>query len=229
MDEIMRAIGWPSTWPAKAALVGVFLCFTAIYLVVLHFLTAVLPDRPVVVHVVAWALWLIWQGVLFPRRRKRHVAALGEYAYRRAFWTDILFGASFALFLVVSPAYYAEPAQLTAITPLTVLGAVVLLAGVTIVSVAVSTIGLATAGFRYEYPGAGTFRMSSDSIYEYMDHPIFVGGILVSCGIALVVGTAAALRLALVNVATIPVYSYLEAHRLATVFGDDVHDGRSSQ
>lgn len=237
MDEVLRAIGWPPTRPAKAALVTVFLSLTSVYVALLHLVIALLSVPAVVVHVGAWGLWFGWQGYLFPLRHEKHVAEYGADAYRRAFWTDILPGASFALFLVVSPAYYgvrtdlwaADPLAILVGGPMAVLGVVAFLLGVGLVSAAVATIGLAAAGFRYEYPGGGEFSMCSDCIYRYMEHPIFVGGIVASCGIALVVNTGSTLRLALVNVAAVPVYRFAEARRLTLVLDDELEEGNTTR
>jgi protein-S-isoprenylcysteine O-methyltransferase Ste14 len=99
------------------------------------------------------------------------------------------------------------------------------LAGVALLGMGFQTIGFDGAGFLYEYKAHAT-PLKRRSIYAFIRHPLFLGGVLASVGASLLSSESIALAMAAINVLILPVYAFLEDARLTRVFGTTYHSYR---
>jgi protein-S-isoprenylcysteine O-methyltransferase Ste14 len=65
------------------------------------------------------------------------------------------------------------------------------------------------------------------SVYAFLRHPLFVGGVIISVGLGLM-GGEVSLLLAAMNIAALPFYARFEDARCARVFGAHYDDYRAS-
>jgi protein-S-isoprenylcysteine O-methyltransferase Ste14 len=106
-------------------------------------------------------------------------------------------------------------------------GACLTLVGVALIASATSVIGVARAFFVHEYEDVGG-GLVMRGIYERIRHPLFLGGMALSLGLALVVGASEGITVAIVNVAVLPAYLLFEERRCAIVIGGPYERYRSS-
>ena len=176
-------------------------------------------------HAVSWASWFIWQGIVFPKARARALAAHGSRAYAAVFYKQILPGVCWGVSNMTLPVVTFNPTAIHGSLRLGV-GVFVLAIGASLLVSGFRTIGMARAGFLTEYMSPG-MPMSRQGIYNLIRHPLFVGGALMSVGGTLAAAPAA-IAIAGVNVAILPLYATVEDHRLRRVFGAEYrHYARS--
>jgi len=176
-------------------------------------------------HVVSWVCWFIWQGIVFPKARARAIAVHGSRAYASVFYKQILPGVCWGVSNMTLPVMTFKTAAIDGSLRLGV-GVFVLAIGALLLVSGFRTIGMARAGFLTEYMCPGT-PISRQGIYNLMRHPLFVGGALMSVGGTLAAAPAA-IAIAGVNVAILPLYAMVEDHRLRRVFGAEYrHYARS--
>ena len=173
----------------------------------------------------SWASWFIWQGIVFPKARARALAVHGSRAYAAVFYKQILPGVCWGVSNMTLPVVTFDPAAIHGSLRLGV-GVFVLAIGASLLVSGFRTIGMARAGFLTEYMSPG-MPMSRQGIYNLIRHPLFVGGALMSVGGTLAAAPAA-IAIAGVNVAILPLYAMVEDHRLRRVFGAEYrHYARS--
>ena len=220
MREILLALGrkpnrWQQLW-----LISLFIVVTGSFLVLGHLLQVGFRLSPLVIHGAGWIIWFSWQGHFFALNRKRYLRRYQANAYQRAFYRDILFGVSFGVCQMLRPAYYGLLTLQIGLSSvwLLIAGVLCVVVGLALLYQGFKTIGIAGAGFLFEYRN-GSPLLVQQRIYVYMRHPLFVGGVVASLGIALCFAEGLPLALALFNILVLPVYGWLEDIRLKRVFG----------
>lgn len=225
MNKILDELGYPSGRQAKLCLVAVFAVATLFFLIVGQFLLSVLDINPIIFHALVWGGWLAWQGYFFARNRERYLRTNPARAYRTAFRQDIVPGVALGVSQMLRPPWHGyliaphfadAPWLLVASAPLIAIGVGLLYMGF-------RTIGFDGAGFLYEYK-AHSAPLTQRSIYAFIRHPLFLGGVFVSVGTGLLSGETVTLLMVAINVMILPVYSHLEDARLIRVFGTPYRD-----
>ncbi len=80
-------------------------------------------------------------------------------------------------------------------------------------------LGVSCAFFVYEYAPDTTSPVIDRGVYRRLRHPLFTGGICMSVGLGICVGTPVALELAAVNAAVLLPYLPVEDRRCSNVVG----------
>ena len=220
MNNILDELGYPRGRQAKICLVAVFAIATLFFLVLGQFLQSVLGINPIIFHVIVWGGWFVWQGYFFARNRERYLRNNAANAYRAAFRQDIIPGVALGVAQMLRPpwqGYLIAPHFID--TPWLILGSAPLIAiGIGLLYMGFRTIGFDGAGFLYEYKTQSA-PLTQQSIYAFIRHPLFLGGVFLSVGISLLSGGTVTLVMVAINVLILPVYSHLEDARLIRVFG----------
>jgi protein-S-isoprenylcysteine O-methyltransferase Ste14 len=174
------------------------------------------------VQAASWAVWLLWLGAIFPRSRERVRVPLADLPYRKAFLSEILPGIGCSFAQLARPAFeglshgapFADGLALMA-------GLFLVLAGATLIVLGARALGVARTLFVHEYLPVGEEPggIMRSGIYSYIRHPLFVGGVACSAGLALCVGTHEALMLAVLNLCSLPAYVVFEDLRCSRVIG----------
>ncbi|GAB3023480.1 methyltransferase [Natronobiforma cellulositropha] len=216
MKGILAELGWRDTLGSRLFLVSLFGSVTVALLVTRLALESLLGVPALAGLLLGWACWFCWLGILFPRRQERHLE-YGSDAYVRAFWTDILFGVSFGVSLILTPLAHAR--GLREFDAAFALGVAALAAGGLLLYAGFDALGLDGAGFLFEYRPVEA-PLVEEGIYTYLHHPLFLGGLLAALGVAVLVADRTGLTLALVSTLLFPVYRALENRRLSRVCPD---------
>jgi len=223
--ELLEALGWRMRIADCIRLIALIGTVTIAILTAGLALTAATPISIFIVQAGIWAAWLLWLGIVFPRNGRRDAASPVRYPYRRAFRREILLGISvaFGQFLrpTVAGAVLNEPA--TAPAEALAIGALLLLAGITLITVGVSALGVARTLFVHEYV-AGKREVVRTSIYRFVRHPLFIGGALTSLGLAVCSGDQVAIELGALNALACPFYVLFEDRRCCEVLGREYSD-----
>ncbi len=224
MAELLEALGGrmsPRHCLGLAALVGA--TTTTILAAALAFADATSVSI-VWVQAAIWVVWLAWLGIVFPRNGRRDSETPCALPYRRAFMREILLGISVAFSQFLRPVATglldgvpADSADALAI------GTVLLLAGGAMVTVGVSALGVARTLFVHEYV-PGDRRVVKSGIYRFVRHPLFLGGALVSLGLAVCTGDRTAIELGFLNACICPLYVQLEDRRCFAILGREYVD-----
>lgn len=217
LGEILKVLGRPTDAWTRSVLLTVFVVTTLAAAAAAQVvrLTVALPAPAI--QAALWIAWLTWHSLLFPRARRRALARGAAHAYRAVFPTHILPGVCIGVSLMGGPGLHAvlggaplaPPDQLA-------FAAVWLVAGTALLVSGFTAIGLASAGFLYEYVDAPQ-PIAVRGVYRFLRHPLFLGGVVASVGPVLMFETTASL--VAVNVAVLPAYRLLEDRRLSGVFG----------
>ena len=231
MKEILAAIDRGQDTLHRIGLIVIFVAVTGIWCFILNFgqllnlffKTALLIGwYAVAIQLITWGFWFTWQGWIFPRNTGRSVQTGPIRQYRKAFYSDILPGVSLGVALMVRPFGYGV-LTVQAIFPLSwwIFPAILLLAlGFGLLYSGFKSIGLARAGFLYEYQSTSQ-RLVQRGAYAYIRHPLFLGGVIASIGASLLFHTEWTLILAIVNIAVLPIYQRIEDTRMSRLFGDE--------
>lgn len=224
MAELLEALGWrlsPRHCIGLIALVG---GPTVTILAAAFLIADAASISIVVVQATIWVAWLAWLGIVFPRNGRRDAEAACPLPYRRAFMREILLGISVAFSQFLRPVLSglidglpSDPAQALAI------GTPVVLAGGAMVAVGVAALGVARTLFVHEYV-PGERRIVKAGIYRFVRHPLFLGGALVSLGLAACTGERTALELGFLNACICPLYIQLEDRRCFAILGREYVD-----
>lgn len=225
MADLLEALGWrlnPGYVIRLLALIGTT---TMTILLAGLALANAASISIVLIQAVIWAAWLIWLGIVFPRNWRRDSGTPCELPYRRAFMREILLGISVAFSQFLRPAVAGLIAHGESIaSPETLaIGASLLLAGGAMVAVGVSTLGVARTLFVHEYIPSKQ-QVVKAGIYRFLRHPLFIGGALVSLGLAICSGDQAAIELGLINACVAPAYARLEDRRCCRILGREYVD-----
>jgi protein-S-isoprenylcysteine O-methyltransferase Ste14 len=183
-------------------------------------ITALVVSTPaIVLHLIAWVIWFSWLGWGFPRGAERIRRVGASTAYKTAFTRHIFPGVCFGVSRISQPLAHAlvngvgfgHPAAVIAGVLLALIGAILIISGF-------RAIGVAAAGFYYEFVKRADPILIC-SVYARLRHPLFLGAVTCSSGLALATGDPAVLALAFANVAVLPVYRVLEDRRSVQTFG----------
>jgi protein-S-isoprenylcysteine O-methyltransferase Ste14 len=222
MTTLVFALGWRPTWIGQLRLVVLVAAVTAAFLLLGEFLIVVCRLPAMLVQAASWAAWLFWLGSVFPRHYAQRRYALSSLPYRSAFLCEILPGIGCSFALLLRPAldgslHATSPDSRILIAP----GVLLLACGGALIVMGARTLGLARTLFVHEYLPVGNSHsdITTEGIYSYIRHPLFLGGIAVSMGLAACVGTRHAILLAGLNVCFLPAYVLLEDRRCGAVVG----------
>lgn len=223
MTALVLALGWRPTWIGRLRLVGAVVAATGIFLLLGDFLITVWHVPALLVQAASWGIWLCWLGVVFPRRHARKVRVASGQAYRNAFLSEILPGIACSFAQLLRPAFEGVAREAPLSNGVLILPGVLLVAGgVILIVLGARALGLARTLFVHEYLASeASSVITTDGIYAYIRHPLFVGGIATSMGLALCVGTRQAIWLAGLNVCCLPAYVFLEDRRCSKIVGSE--------
>ena len=225
MAELLGALGWRTGLGDRIRLIALIGVPAAALLATGLALAAATSVSIFLVQVAIWGAWLAWLGIVFPRNSRRDAETPCEWPYRRAFVREILLGISVAFSQFLRPAVAGLVAGDGSLAPgdALAIGAALLLAGGTAIAVGVSALGVARTLFVHEYV-PGDQQVVKAGIYRFVRHPLFLGGALVSLGLAICTGNATAIELGVLNACVLPVYVRLEDRRCCAVLGREYAD-----
>ena len=190
--DLLVALGWRATRGRLAVFNVIVALLMFGFLAATMALGEVLRLSAPIFQLLLWVGWLTWLGYLLPRRRERSFNASGAAAYRRAFWRELVFGIAFNFAMLLRPAAVGLLAGGVFSSPwLLAVGAAVTAGGGFILFGGARQLGVSCAFFVYEYSEAPVVLVE-DGIYGRLRHPLFVGGICMSVGLGLCVGTPGA-------------------------------------
>lgn len=220
MTDLLAALNWRASAGRAIWLLTVMAVSTLLILVSGIALAQLLGLPMTVLQCGIWILWLTWLGVVFPRNRRRDESVPCAYPYRRAFRREILLGVAVAFSQLLRPALSGLIADGREFPPAPSLaiGLPLLLAGLCIVTLGVSALGVARTLFVHEYTAADR-AVTIVGIFRILRHPLFLGGAMASLGLAVCTGVAEAIELAVINACVIPLYVHLEDRRCCATLG----------
>jgi protein-S-isoprenylcysteine O-methyltransferase Ste14 len=102
-----------------------------------------------------------------------------------------------------------------------------LVLGVGILWSGVNALGVAKTLFVYEYIAASK-PVTTDGIFRFLRHPLFLGGSLLSLGLAICTNSQLAVELGAINACVIPIYVRLEDRRCCNTLGQEYMDYRAA-
>lgn len=215
--RVVVALGYPVRLRSRVALVGSFVVGVLLILLLGQLAIAFTDAR--VVHVLFWTGWFGWQGAILPAHQLA-IAPGAPHPYRAAFYRHILPGVSFGVAQMVRPWLVGITDGGTEWAPAALLftGLVIVVVGAALLCSGFCAIGVAAAGFLYEYEPAPSW-LRIRGVYRLMKHPLFVGGITVSIGAAMTTASPLAWWLAVVNLLALAVYHATEHRRCTLVLG----------
>jgi protein-S-isoprenylcysteine O-methyltransferase Ste14 len=227
MTDLLEALGWRASLTGGlrlAALVGII---TAVILAGGLVFAAVASIPILAVQTAIWGAWLLWLGLVFPRNFRRDSETPCALPYRRAFMREILVGIAIAFSQLLRPAAYGILAGGLSASALSIAtGTLLIIAGIIIVALGVSALGIARTLFVYEYVSEERSVVIT-GIYGLLRHPLFLGGSMASLGLALCTGAPTAIALGLLNACVVPVYLRLEDRRCCETLGREYVDYRT--
>jgi protein-S-isoprenylcysteine O-methyltransferase Ste14 len=220
MSDLLVTLGWSPGREGALRFVGAIGLVTTCIVLATIGLGELAGTSAVWVQVAMWAGWLVWLGVLFPRSRMRMQASDCDRPYHLAFLRELLPGIGVNFALLLRPAavglLLGGPGEVGVPT---IVGACLTLGGVALIASATSVIGVARAFFVHEYEDIGR-GLVMRGVYERIRHPLFLGGMALSLGLALVVGASEGIAVAIVNVGVLPAYLLFEERRCSIVIGE---------
>jgi protein-S-isoprenylcysteine O-methyltransferase Ste14 len=228
VTNLLEALDWKVSVGSAMRLVAIMAAVTIASLLLGTALAEVLGLPIVVVQGGIWALWLTWLGLVFPRNRRSDEDSPCATPYRRAFKREILLGVAVAFSQLLRPAFtglLADGRELPSV-PSVAVGLPLSLLGISIVTLGVAALGIARTLFVYEYvPTDKPLRIVG--IFRFLRHPLFLGGSMVSLGLAVCTGVDVAIELAALNACVIPIYVQLEDRRCCATLGRAYADYRA--
>lgn len=230
MSLLLKALGWPQTLGGVARLVAVVGLSTLAVLTVGMAVASILDVSAAVVQAAFWALWLTWLGFVFPRSRRRDLSTPCPLPYRRAFLREILLGISIAFAQLLRPAVSGGVASFppgTESTLALLAGLLLLALGLGLIVSGVATLGIARTLFVHEYTPWDAGVVTMGGVYRFIRHPLFLGGVVLSLGIALCAGQGSAIDVALLNLFVVPLYVQFEDRRCCTAIGPAYREYRA--
>jgi protein-S-isoprenylcysteine O-methyltransferase Ste14 len=225
MVDLLEALGWRSEPIGSIRFVALLTASTLAILAAAYAVSAAISVPVVLVQALIWLGWLIWLGAIFPGNSRRDAESPCERPYRRAFMREILLGISVAFSQFLRPAVtgIAVDGSLSDPDVGSMLGVPLLVSGGVLIAAGAAVLGVARVLFVYEYVDGEQLVVRS-GIYRFLRHPLFLGGVLLSLGLALLTGGEAAVELAILNAAVLPLYIRLEDRRCSRVLGREYVD-----
>jgi protein-S-isoprenylcysteine O-methyltransferase Ste14 len=219
MDLVLRALGRPIDTENRLWLAVIIAGATGLITVAPHAVVA-LGVPPAAVHAAIAIAWLHWLGWSFPVHWARDVQRVGhEQAYRAAFFRDIVPGVCGNFAQIARPMCYGALGFAIAPPPQLAFGLALAAMGGALVALGLRTIGIAGAMFVYEY-GTPAPVLTTRGVYGWLRHPLYIGGVVMSLGLALMFDDPTAWGLAAINVAAVPPFLIAENRRCERVFGE---------
>ncbi|HEX6667004.1 MAG TPA: methyltransferase [Solirubrobacterales bacterium] len=228
VTELFEALGWRADAAHYLRLTVLIAATTSVCVAAALAFAEATSISVVLLQAIIWVVWLVWLGVVFPRNSRRDMASPGAYPYRRAFFREILLGISvaFSQFLRPAAAGLLEGGTSLPPTHALLIGLPLLVSGAAMIVVGVSVLGVSRTLFVHEYV-LGKREVVRAGIYRFVRHPLFIGGALVSLGLAICTGTAVAIEVGVVNALACPLYVRLEDRRCIAILGDEYVDYRA--
>lgn len=231
MSDLLLALGWKVGRQGEARVIAMMGAAALTFVFAGIGLARLLGIPMVILQAAIWAGWLAWLGVAFPHRNQSDASSPCDLPYLRAFTREILAGIGVAFSQILRPAMWglltgsigsreASPATIA-------IGALIALTGLGMIGLGVTTLGVARTLFVSEYVPTDR-KVMVKGIYRVLRHPLFLGGVAVSLGLAICTGDLTAVELALVNLAAIPFYARLEDKRCCTILGQAYADYRNA-
>lgn len=215
-----------SVFTIKSTLILIFCNFfwIAFYLTFIHFMESYLKIPWLIIYLLGWLIWYFWHSVWFNYLSKV-LQWLGHKNYFKFLvYGQISPGVSFFAAMMLFPALYAyyEDINFTDNSILILFIVCLCFTGFYIIFLSFRTIGLGGAAFENDYgPEMKKKSLNKKSIYGVIRHPLFLGAILISIGISLIFPANINLIILGINLATLPIYKWLEEKRLLEVFGEE--------
>ncbi|HKG40262.1 MAG TPA: methyltransferase [Conexibacter sp.] len=228
MSELLLTLGWRTSRDGALRFIGVIGAVTVGIVIATLALGEITGIPAIVVQLAMWTGWLLWLGIFFPRSRLRMDASDCEHPYHLAFVRELLPGIGVNFALLLRPAalgLFEGPTPHAGVPALA--GVCLTIGGVALIASATNVIGIARAFFVHEYEDVRG-GLVARGVYEHMRHPLFIGGMALSLGLALLVGVAEGVELAALNVAILPAYLYFEERRCSIVIGEPYRRYRSA-
>jgi protein-S-isoprenylcysteine O-methyltransferase Ste14 len=218
--DMLTALGWPPTLLSFLRFSGLIAALMLGFLGLTVAIGELLPIPPALFQVLLWACWLFWLGYVLPRHQARDLA-VGGNAYKRAFWRELGFGIGFNFAMILRPMAVGlvEGGGIVSSPWVLALGLLLTVLGVSSILGGSRQLGVSCAFFVYEYSPEVTPPVVDRGVYGLFRHPLFTGGICMSIGLAICVGTPVALQLAAVNLAALVPYLPVEDHRCSSAVG----------
>jgi protein-S-isoprenylcysteine O-methyltransferase Ste14 len=221
MADLLRALGWKVGLRSVIRLVALVATTTLLVLAGGLALAEALAIPVPLVQIAIWAGWLVWLASIFPRNARADAETPCALPYRRAFFREILLGISVAFSQILRPVVSGVVEAGLGPTEWTTIAAVGILlagAGVAVIGLGVAALGVARTLFVYEYvPKNGD--VTATGIYRFLRHPLFLGGSVLSLGLAICTGATVAIGLGLLNLCVVPIYVQLEDRRCCKTLG----------
>src|ERR1044072_9069921 len=186
MSDLLTALGWKADRQSGVRLVALIAISTLSILAGGLALAELLAIPVLFVQLAIWAIWLAWLGLVFPRNSRSDAERPCVLPYRRAFLREILLGISVAFSQILRPAAAGilEGGLASVEWNAAVLtGARLAGVGAAAIGLLVTALGVARTILVYEYvPRNG--HLTSTGIYRFLRHPLFLGGAVMSLGLA---------------------------------------------
>lgn len=227
MVDLLGALHWRVSVASGIWLIAVIAFATSLVLALGAATVSLTGVSVIALQCILWALWLIWLGILFPRSRQRDEDRPCPYPYRRAFKREILPGIAVAFSQILRPGLTGFAENELSLAMSSVIGLPLLLLGAGILWSGVATLGLARTLFVYEYIPTDT-PVTTDGIFRFLRHPLFLGGSMLSLGLAICTDSQIAIELGAINACVIPIYVQLEDRRCCARLGDAYADYRAA-
>lgn len=218
--DLLMTLGWAPTLLNFCRLSGLIAALMLGFLSATVIVGESLPIPPAIFQAFLWVCWLSWLGHFFPRHQSRDLTAGGN-AYRRAFWRELCFGIGFKFAMLLRPMTVAimNGGEIVASAWVLALGILLAALGVFVILDGSHQLGVSCAFFVYEYTPDATPPVIDRGVYGLLRHPLCVGGICMSVGLAVCFSTPVALQLAAVNLAVLVPYLLVEDRRCSRVVG----------
>jgi|GEM_PF-6464779 len=218
--DLLTTLGWTPNLPNFFRFSGLIAALMLGFLGVTVAIGELLPIPPVLFQVLLWAGWLTWLGYFLPRHQARNLATDGN-AYKHAFWRELCFGIGFNFAMLLRPMTVGIVQGGEVGAPPLIFALGLSMAGIGIFAILEGSrqLGVSCAFFVYEYAPGVEPPVIDRGVYGLLRHPLFTGGICMSIGWAICVGTPVALELAVVNLGVLVPYLPVEDHRCSRSVG----------
>ncbi|MBS1253794.1 MAG: hypothetical protein MAG451_02847 [Anaerolineales bacterium] len=180
-------------------------------------LDAQLPGGAITTQVLIEVVWLLIMSYGFMGRRQAYRERYGERAYLHAAVRFFLPAAILMLEGILRPAFLSGPALISPVVVVPV-GLFSIVQGVLLGRRAIVSFGLARAALVYSYFPEDDHLVQS-RLYAYLRHPLYAMMAHLVIGVALLSNNALAFGCALVYLAKLAVWCWLEEKELQERFG----------
>jgi protein-S-isoprenylcysteine O-methyltransferase Ste14 len=218
--DLLSALGWKPNLASFLGFSGLIALLMLGFVGVMTLVAEVVGIPQAILQVFLWVGWLTWLGYLLPRHQRQDLAAGGN-AYERAFWRELCFGIGFNFAMLLRPFVVGMIEGGGVVESPWILTTGLLLSGAGLFAILDGSrqLGVSCAFFVYEYAPDKTPPVVDGGVYGWLRHPLFTGGVCMSVGLGICVGTPVALELAAVNAAVLVPYLPVEDRRCSRAVG----------